>query len=62
MRGQGIGKLLFDRVIQEMKAGNYQGMVWQVLEWNEPAIHFYKKYQADFDAEWINVSINNNTT
>jgi len=59
MRGQGIGKALFDQVIQEMKAGNYQGMVWQVLEWNEPAIHFYKKYQANFDAEWVNVSINN---
>jgi len=59
MRGKGIGKQLFDRVLQETKARGYHGMVWQVLEWNEPAIQFYKKYQAAFDAEWVNVSINN---
>ena len=33
-------------------------MVWQVLEWNEPAINFYKKYKAHFDGEWINCAIN----
>ena len=33
-------------------------MVWQVLEGNEPAINFYKKYNANFDPEWINCSIN----
>ena len=32
-------------------------MLWQVLDWNEPAIHFYKKYNAKFDPEWVNVSI-----
>jgi hypothetical protein len=30
----------------------------QVLEWNEPAINFYKKYQANLDGEWINGSLN----
>lgn len=59
MRGRGIGKLLFDKVIEEMQNKGYSGMVWQVLEWNEPAINFYKKYRATFDSEWINVSINN---
>jgi RimJ/RimL family protein N-acetyltransferase len=29
-------------------------MDWQVLEWNQPAINFYKKHQAIFDSEWIN--------
>jgi hypothetical protein len=29
-------------------------VVWQVLEWNEPAINFYKKYKASLDPEWIN--------
>jgi hypothetical protein len=34
-------------------------MVWQVLDWNEPAIKFYKKYQAQFDAGWITCSVEN---
>ena len=58
LRGQGIGKLLFDRLLLEGKEKNYNGMVWQVLDWNEPAINFYKKYNAHFDGEWINCSIN----
>lgn len=57
MRGRGLGKLLFDRLIEEMRERQYTGMVWQVLDWNEPAINFYKKYQAQFDAGWINCSI-----
>jgi ribosomal protein S18 acetylase RimI-like enzyme len=54
MRGRGIGKLLFDRLIEEAKAKQLSAVVWQVLEWNEPAINFYKKYDTVFDAEWIN--------
>jgi GNAT superfamily N-acetyltransferase len=57
MRGQGLGKLLFDRLIEEAKEKNLKGIIWQVLDWNEPAINFYKKYKARFDAEWINCSI-----
>jgi len=57
MRGKGIGKLLFDALIAETKAKNFTGMVWQVLEWNEPAINFYKKYNAALDPEWVNCSI-----
>lgn len=56
-RGQGLGKLLFDRLLVEMKDRRLNGMMWQVLEWNEPAINFYKKYAVNFDAEWINCSI-----
>jgi GNAT superfamily N-acetyltransferase len=56
-RGKGIGKLLMDRLIVEAKDKNFNGIVWQVLEWNEPAINFYKKYNADFDGEWVNCSI-----
>ena len=40
LRGMGAGKLLFDRVIEEAKEKNYKRMVWQVLEWNEPALNF----------------------
>ena len=57
MRGKGLGKLLFDRLLEEMKEKNFSGMVWQVLDWNEPAIKFYKKYQAKFDADWVNCSV-----
>jgi L-amino acid N-acyltransferase YncA len=57
MRGKGMGKLLFDRLIVEAKEKGFRRMVWQVLEWNEPAINFYKKYGANFDAEWVNCSI-----
>ncbi len=57
MRGKGLGKLLFDRLLEEAKEKKFQGMVWQVLDWNEPAINFYKKYNASFDPEWINCSV-----
>ena len=57
MRGKGIGKQLFDRLIDEGKSKKFHGMVWQVLDWNEPAINFYKKYNASFDAGWLNASI-----
>ena len=58
MRCRGFGKLLFDKLIEEAKAKKLNGIVWQVLEWNEPAINFYKKYEANLDGEWINCSLN----
>ena len=57
MRCKGLGSMLFERLIEEAKEKNLYGIVWQVLEWNEAAIKFYKKYKADFDAEWVNCSI-----
>lgn len=56
-RGKGFGKRLFDRTLQHALDENATGMMWQVLEWNEPAINFYKKYGSKFDSEWINVSL-----
>ena len=59
MRGHGIGKLLFDKLIEECKEKKYSGMAWQVLDWNEPAINFYKKYpDVSIDGGWLNCSIN----
>jgi len=55
MRGKGLGSLLFERLIEEAREKKLNGIVCQVLEWNEPAISFYKKYHAVYDAEWINV-------
>lgn len=57
MRGKGIGVKLFEKLIEEGKKRQLSGMVWQVLEWNEPALNFYRKYKAKFDPEWINCSI-----
>lgn len=58
-RGRGIGSQLFDALLKEMRDKKFNSMVWQVLEWNESAIKFYKKYNTDFDSEWINCSIEN---
>jgi GNAT superfamily N-acetyltransferase len=56
-RGSGIGKLLFDRTMQKALEENCSGMMCQVLEWNEPAINFYKKYGAKLDDEWTNCAL-----
>lgn len=56
-RGKGIGKLLFDQVIKEARDVGFSGMVWQVLDWNEPAIKFYNKYEAVIEAGWLNAAL-----
>lgn len=56
-RGKGIGKLLFDSIVKECADKKLSGMMWQVLDWNEPAISFYKKYGAHLDGEWINCTL-----
>jgi GNAT superfamily N-acetyltransferase len=53
-RGNGIGHALFQAVIGVAKEQNSARMEWQVLDWNEPAINFYKKYKAGLDSEWLN--------
>lgn len=53
-RGQGIGKQLFDEALRLAKAARVGRVAWQVLEWNEPAIRFYKRMPVSFDAEWVN--------
>jgi GNAT superfamily N-acetyltransferase len=57
MRGQKVGTQLMDTLIVEAKEKGFNGINWQVLEWNEPAINFYKKYNANFDPEWVNCLI-----
>lgn len=59
-RGKGIGKLLFDRTMQHALDTYCTGMMWQVLDWNEPAINFYKKYGSKLDGEWINCHLERN--
>ena len=57
MRGNKIGEMLFNRIIEEAKEKKFNGVVWQVLNWNEPAINFYKKFNTKFDKEWMTGSI-----
>ena len=56
-RGRGLGKLLMDALIKEAQEKKFQGIIWQVLNWNEPAFNFYRKYNTRFDDEWVNVSL-----
>ena len=58
MRGQGIGTKLFKAVMQDAVSLHAKQMHWLVLDWNEPAMRFYKRYNCDFDAEWINCKLN----
>lgn len=60
VRRMGLGKLLFERLIVEARRRKLNGIQWQVLEWNEPAINFYKKHNCAFDGEWINCAISVN--
>lgn len=57
-RGKGIGSLLFDAMVETAQKTDCNGMNFQVLNWNEPAINFYKKMFVTFDNEWVNCSLN----
>lgn len=52
MRGKGLGQKLFDVFMQEAKAIDAKQVHWQVLDWNTPAVDFYKKLGAKIDVEW----------
>lgn len=56
-RKSGIGKLLFEKVLETAKMKNAKRMSWQVLDWNTPAIEFYRKYQPEVLNEWLNYRI-----
>jgi len=54
-RGMGIGQLLYDQFIVESKKAGAKLVKWQVLNWNKPAISFYKKNETIIEDEWYNV-------
>lgn len=56
-RGNGIGKQLFEVTMKRALDDQCTGMMWQVLDWNEPAINFYKKYGATLDGEWVDCTL-----
>jgi len=49
-----IGSALLRKVFEVARAVRCKRVRWQVLEWNEPAIAFYRKCGAGLDGEWIN--------
>jgi ribosomal protein S18 acetylase RimI-like enzyme len=53
-RGTGLGKQLFEKTMELSIEKECTGMMWQVLDWNEPAINFYKKYNSKIEDEWLN--------
>ena len=53
-RRHGVGSKLFKGTIKICKQLNLNGMIWQVLDWNSPAIDFYKKFDAEISDEWLN--------
>ena len=57
MRGRGLGEKLLNAIIEKASQTACTGLMWQVLDWNEPAINFYKKFGARFDEGWVNVHI-----
>ncbi len=56
-RGKGIGAQLFEAFIEEARSSGAPLILWQVLDWNEPAINFYNKYDVEYDDSWLNVKM-----
>lgn len=57
-RGEGYGKALLNAIVEEAHKTKCEQVRWQVLDWNEGAINFYKKIGAKLDDEWINCTLN----
>ena len=56
-RRRGVPSALMNELIGYSKSKGYMRLEWQVLDWNEDAIEFYKKHGAEFDNEWLNCRI-----
>jgi len=57
-RGRGIGKALLQRVAAIAVEKGCRRLQWEVLDWNTPAIEFYRAMGAEFLDEWRNVRLN----
>ena len=56
-RGKGIGRALFEAFLEQARQKGCRLAKWQVLDWNEPALNFYQKYEAIIEKEWWNGKI-----
>lgn len=53
-RGKHVGSALFDSVVNTAREKKVRRMDWQILDWNEPALEFYRRKGATIDGEWVN--------
>lgn len=53
LRGRGIGKRIFLELLRIAQANHCGRFEWSVLDWNQPAIDFYKSLGAKAQAEWV---------
>ena len=58
-RRMGVGQKLFDYIRKEAKEKNANQIRFHVLEWNEPAINFYKKNGTSLDEDWVLCKLEN---
>jgi GNAT superfamily N-acetyltransferase len=56
-RGRGIGKALLVHLAGIAQRENCGRFVWQVLDWNEPAIRFYESLGARHLKEWMTMRV-----
>ena len=52
MRGTGLGFALYTKIMEQGKADNVRRIEWNVLDWNTPAVEFYKKSGAKVLEDW----------
>lgn len=57
LRGKGIGTMLVERLKTEALDRGWNRIIWQVLDWNETAIRFYRRLGAALDPEWVNCTL-----
>ena len=56
-RRKGMGQLLINALVQEARVAQAKKIRWQVLDWNSPAIEFYKKISATLENSWIDCTL-----
>lgn len=59
-RGTGAGYALYKEVMNIAKATGVRRVEWVVLNWNDPAINFYKKSGATVLEDWYTVQMDQN--
>lgn len=57
MRGTGLGYALYSEILKQGKKDGVRRVEWNVLDWNTPAIEFYKKSGAKIMDGWLVVQM-----
>jgi len=56
-RMNGFGSMLLKELVSIAEKTGVKRLEWQVLDWNEPAINFYKKHKTIIDGDWLNCKV-----